>query len=260
MTSERSFEYYQREFKEKGRSPSDIAEEWQTYPNKIRRELRQCGFLTRSRSDAQKEALASGRRAHPTKGKPRSQAVRTRISETMSRRWEAVAPTERERRAELAKAQWEAMSDDEREVFQRKAGDAVRKASKEGSKLEKFLYDDLRSRGYEVDFHAMHLIPNTNLEADLYLPVERVVIEIDGPTHFFPIWGDESLKRHQNADKLKNDKLLEYGFIVIRVKHLTKCLTDKHKRHASSQIVDALMSIREKFPKEADRLIEVEVV
>ena len=54
---------------EEGRSTYQIAEHFDTYPNKIRRILTKKGVELKSRSQAQKNALKSGRATHPTSGK-----------------------------------------------------------------------------------------------------------------------------------------------------------------------------------------------
>jgi hypothetical protein len=72
--------YYQEEYVDKERSLYELAEEHKTYPNKIRREILDCGFKLRDKSAAQKAALKSGRHKHPTKGKKHTLEVRLKIS------------------------------------------------------------------------------------------------------------------------------------------------------------------------------------
>ena len=110
---------------------------------------------------------------------------------------------ERQRRSELSKKQWAEMPEYEKANLRKLAAEAVRKASKEGSKIEKFIYEGLTKLGYEVIFHKRGLIANDKLEVDLFLPTMNIAIEIDGPAHFLPIWGEESLNRHIRADAQK---------------------------------------------------------
>lgn len=76
--------YYQKEYVEKERSIHDLAREHKTYPNKIRREILECGYALRDKSAAQKAALKSGRHKHPTKGRKRPLEVRLKISATIT--------------------------------------------------------------------------------------------------------------------------------------------------------------------------------
>lgn len=236
-----------------------IAEKLGTYPNKVRRALKKWGVKLKDKRAAQKAALDSGRHTHPTKGKQRSEETRIKISESVHQHWQDMDDAEREKRSEMARQQWDSMTEEEREQLRKAAGDAVRKASKEGSKMEKHLKEVIEEAGYKVLFHQTSLIANHDLEIDLFIPILNTVIEIDGPAHFFPIWGMDSLKRHQKADAHKTGLLLGKGYAVIRVKHLTRSLTEKHKRDVANAVLDTLQEIDKKFPAEGKRLIELEV-
>jgi len=236
-----------------------IAEKYGTYPNKIRRLLIKRGIDLNDKSTAQKQALKAGRSIHPTEGKERSDEVKVQISESVYKYWQKLSQTEREERVEKAKDQWNNMTETERQNLRTQAALAVRKAAKEGSKMEKFLLDELRSRGYNIVFHKTGLIPNNNLEVDLFVPELKVAIEIDGPAHFFPIWGEKSLQKHVKADAHKSGILLSQGLVVVRIKHLTKSLSEKHKRDVLTQLLQLLKRIRESFPIKSKRYIELEV-
>lgn len=77
--------YYQAEYVDKERSIHDIAKEHRTYPNKIRREILECGYTLRDRSTAQKIALKTKRHKHPTKGTKRPLEVRLKIAESVTK-------------------------------------------------------------------------------------------------------------------------------------------------------------------------------
>lgn len=242
------------------KSTYELAEQLNTYPNKINRALRYLGIKPRSKSEAQKKALSSGRHEHPTKGKTRSKATKIKISESVHSYWQNMSDEDRQLRVERAQEQWDNMTKQQKENLQKAAANAVRQSAKDGSKMEKFLESDLKNKGYDVIFHKKGLVVNSNLEVDLFIPTLKVAIEIDGPAHFFPIWGHDSLNRHVKADAKKAGLLLNGGFVVIRVKHLTKTLTEKHKRDVSEAIVSELQKIDKKFPPKAKRYIELEVL
>ena len=86
------------------------------------------------------------------------------------------------------------MSVDQKEQMQRKRVDAIRKSAKEGSKLEKFFQEKLSQAGFNVRMHVV-TIPAENLEIDLYIPDLKTIIEVDGPSHFLPIWGEDKLQK-----------------------------------------------------------------
>jgi very-short-patch-repair endonuclease/DNA-binding CsgD family transcriptional regulator len=241
------------------KSTYEIAEELHTYPNKIRRALKSLGIQLKTKSEAQSVALKQGRHKHPTRGKKRSELDKVNISEGMSKYWVDMNDTERERRVDIAKKQWAAMTEEERENMKKSAIEAVRKAGKEGSKLEKFLKQSLTDEGYSVIFHRKGLIPNENLEVDLFLPKLSTAIEIDGPAHFLPIWGEKNLQRHIRSDAHKSGLLLRAGFVIIRVKHVTKNVSGKLKRDLLSLVTKKLSEIEKKFPPVGKRFVELEI-
>lgn len=244
----------------KGRSTYDIAEELKTYPNKIRRILITEGETIRGKSAAQKQALATGRHKHPTKGKERPLSTREKISEKMHGYWVNLDDDTRAERVQQAKTQWENLPAADKELMRKSAARAVREAAKNGSKTEQFLLLTLRSAGYKVEFHKENFISNERLQVDLFLTELNVAIEIDGPAHFFPIWGEESLERHIKADEQKTGLLLDAGFTLIRVKHLAKSISEKYKREVASKIVSILEDIKGKKLTKEQRLIEIEVI
>lgn len=242
-----------------------IAKKYNTYPNKIRRLLIKNGVTLSDKSEAQKKALESGRSKHPTEGVKRDEKVKVKISESVYKHWQGLSEQEYQNRVDKARDQWYNMTEIERKALRDAAAQAVREASKKGSKMENFLLDQLSKEGYNILFHKTGLIPNDNLEVDLFIPELKVAIEIDGPSHFFPIWGETEaekqiiLQKHVRADAHKSGLLLSKGFVLIRVKHLTKSLSEKNKRMVLEKVVNTLSKIREKFPPHGKRYIELEV-
>ena len=254
-----TFEYLDTEYNQKERSFADIAKELGTYPNKIRRAAIEMGIDPRDKSMAQSLALKHGRIKHPTEGSQRTEAVKNKIADGVSASWKQLTEEEYQGRVDQAKEQWKNMSKEEREALMKSAGDAVRKASVEGSKLENFVLNRLRKLDYVVQFHRKGLLMNERLEVDLFLPELKTVIEIDGPAHFLPIWGEENLARNLRSDAQKTGLLLTKGFAVIRVKHLAKHISNKHMRDISTKIEETIKQIKQQFPSKDKRLIQIEV-
>ena len=242
----------------KKRSTYEIAQSLSTYPNKIRRALKALGIDLRTKSEAQTVAISTGRHEHPTKGKKRTESEKVAISNGMSTFWDNMDDEERDRRSEISKTQWEQMSEQEKDNLRRAAAEAVRKASKEGSKIEKFVYEGLTKAGYEAIFHKRGLLVNDKLEVDIFLPVLKTAIEIDGPAHFLPIWGETNLQRHIRSDAQKAGLLINRGFAIIRVKNLIKNLSAKNMRDVLGAIIVELKKIEDQFPPISKRLIEIE--
>jgi very-short-patch-repair endonuclease len=197
---------------------ADIASSYGTYANKIRRDAKSFGIKIRNKSEAQKNALITGKHKHPTKGQSRPESTKEKIGEGVMRSWEELSDTELQDRKQKAKENWDKLSNDQKVNMQRSATNAVRVASKVGSKLEKFLLNKLIKDGHSVDFHKEQTLVNTKLQIDLFLPKYNIAIEVDGPSHFAPVWGEDSLARNKSYDQKKEGLIIGRGWYLIRIK------------------------------------------
>ena len=101
------------------------------------------------------------------------------------------------------------------------------------------------------------IIPKENLEVDLYIPELNTIIEIDGPSHFFPIWGQEKLEKQMNADLRKSGTLLSKGYAILRVKSCgEESLSEKTR--LTNIVLEKIKDIGYNFPVRSKRFIEVE--
>ena len=238
-------------------STYEIAKKLDTYPNKITRTLKKHGIPLRDKSQAQKLALAEGRCEHPTAGKERSLEERVKISSGLVTYWDSITKAERKRRSEQAKDRWSRMSAAQKDKMSQLATAAIRLAGKQGSKLEHFIGDKIEESGYRLEYHNTSLIPTEKLEIDIYIPELKTIIEVDGPSHFLPIWGEEKLQKQIKADLHKSGLLLSRGYAIIRVKSVGQEPLSKKERLAND-VVEQLNSIVKKFPPKSKRFIEVE--
>jgi len=252
-------EYKIVELYDSGKSTYEIAKAHNTYTNKIRRILIKNGVEIKSKSEAQKNALEKGIAKIPTQGTKRSKEERLKISKSLVKRWENMGEEEYNRCVANAKERWVNMSDVDKKRMASLATQAIQKAGREGSKLEKELKYELTKSGFVVEIHKKNLIPNENLEIDMYLPDIKTIIEIDGPSHFFPIWGEEKLQKQIKADENKTGLILNKGFAIIRVKNLSDSLSLSAKEKLKNQLVLLLNGISSKFPSKSKRYIEIEV-
>ena len=240
-------------------STYEIAENFSTYPNKIRRILTKNGIPLKSHSQAQKAALKKGRAKHPTIGRKRTKEERIKISSSVHTYWEKMSDEERAQRVEDARERWNSMSESKKAEICAAAVRGIQLASKEGSKLEKFLFNELQQNGYDVQFHKKGLIPTQKLEIDMYIPSLNTIIEVDGPSHFLPIWGEEKLAKQIIADEQKNGIVLSKGFVVLRIKNLSDFISLQAKERLITEVVSTLEKIKKRFPKRAERFIEIKL-
>jgi very-short-patch-repair endonuclease len=241
------------------KSTYEIAEHFETYPNKIRRVLIKNGVELKDKSEAQKNAIEHGKAIHPTKGKVRSQEEKIKISSGIKKYWSDMDDKTYKEKVEKSKKRWQLMSEQEKTLMLESAIKAIQVAGKEGSKLERFLYEEIVNGGYPVEFHKKYLIQNEYLEIDMYIPSLKTIIEVDGPSHFLPIWGEEKLRKQIKADVNKTGLILSKGYIIIRIKNLADsvCLADREKLRLD--ILDRLSIIEKSFPPKSERYIEIEI-
>lgn len=236
----------------KGKSTYQLAEEYGTYPNKIRRVLIKNGVEMRSRSDAQSNALEKGRHKHPTKGTERSEETRLKISGAMVEYFSGLSDSERQKIVDKQKKIWYNKPKAERDKFIQMGADAIRDSRNNGSKMEKMILQLLKDEGYHPVYHDNNIVPNRKLEVDISIPTKRIVIEIDGPSHFFPIWGEEKLQKQQKFDNDKNAILTKAGFEVIRI----QCLIDVIPLVKEKELVETLLKVlKQKHKKEIIKLV-----
>jgi very-short-patch-repair endonuclease len=232
----------QREYVENGRSTTALSKELGVYPNLIVRALHHHNITIRTKGEAQALALESGRRVHPTKGKPLSSETKSKIGDKVSQAYSNMTDEEKQKRAALTSEQWEKRSDKEKQGILSKANKNVRRTAKDGSKLEQYLSAGLKLAGFDVNFHSEYVVQNEKMHVDLtvHLKDAKVAIEVDGPTHYLPIFGEEQLAKARKADAEKNGLLLSSGFKVIRIKDVNKNLSEVKMRRTLSTLQEKL--------------------
>ena len=244
---------------EQNKSTYEIAEALKTYPNKIRRVLVKNGVPLKNKSEAQKNAINNGTATHPTSGKQRSKTEKLKISNGLKKYWDNISDELYEERVKQAQSRWYSMTEVEKQAMLSSAIKAIQLAGKEGSKLEKYLHEELSKAGYKVEIHKKDLIPNEGLEIDMYIPRLKTIIEIDGPSHFLPIWGEDKLQKQIKSDFHKTGLILNKGMIIIRIKNLSDSVCLASKEQLRLDILSQLSRIEKSFPTKSERYIEIEI-
>lgn len=232
-------------------SDVEISEIIGTYSNKIRRDRVRLGIKTRSPKENQKLVLAKGRAEHPTKGKHRNEEEKRKIGEKVSAKYATITQEEKDRRAEISRKQWEDKTEKEKGDIIKTMTTAVRVSSRTGSSLEKFLLKGLIRAGYRAEFHKEHSLKNEKLEVDLLLPELNIAIEVDGPSHIRPVWGEERFEKTQKADKQKTGLLVGGGMILIRVRYNGKKLSEVRRKEYLTELLKTVEECKSvKGPRE----------
>jgi very-short-patch-repair endonuclease len=246
-------------YTKEGKSSYQIAEELNTYSTRILRALDFLGIERRDYSQAQANSLKNGRTTHPTQGKKLEEEHKKKIGESKSRSWHNLPQSEKDKMSKLSKIAWDKKPESEKIEMRRMALEAVREASKQGSKTERHLNNGLTKAGYSVVFHKKNLVPGSKLEVDIFLPEVKTAIEIDGPGHFLPIWGEEKMQKQQAADIVKQGILIGHGYVVIRIRQIDKSISMTKMNSLLETILSELDKVKKKFPSKNKRLIEIEV-
>lgn len=224
----------------------------------VRRALKFHKFPVRGKADAQAKALASGRAKHPTEGTVRPDATKKKIGDAIRQNWKTLEPAELERLRVIAADRWNAIPEKRKAEILKKAAQGVRKTSTGGSKFEKEIYTALTAAGYRVSFHKEKIMEGTEMHLDLYLPEEGIGIEVDGPSHFYPIYGEEALVKRIEADNKKNGLLLTEGYILIRVCDFSRFHSSAAMREFNKKLVKLIEEIVSNPPTELkDRFFEI---
>ena len=95
--------FLQQKYETEKKSFGDIAKETGTYANKIRRDAIKLNVKIRDKSEAQKNALDSGKTQHPTKGKERPEQTKNKIGHSVLKSWEKLSESQLKDRKNKAK-------------------------------------------------------------------------------------------------------------------------------------------------------------
>jgi very-short-patch-repair endonuclease len=200
-------------------SAGKIAEKYKTYPNKILRTLRKAGINVKDRAEVQKEALETGQRAHPMKGKKHKKESKKKIGQKVMETYDGFSDDKKKEIEEIHRIRWNERTAESIIDMRTKGTQAIRKSSVEGSKLEKYLFENLQGRGFAVYMHQ-NITENQKLEVDLI--INKVAVEVQGPSHYDPIYGQDKLMKNKQADLEKLNLLLQYGYSVIYIRNTCK--------------------------------------
>lgn len=257
MADQFTKEDLERMYHKEMKSIPEIAENFSTYANKIRRAMLKYGIPIRSSSESQALALKSGRLAHPTAGTTRPDDVKFAIGSKQMENFKQMTDEEKTALSDRAKIAWDNKSEQEIREMREKASKGFQKAGREGSKIEKYLYKALQDAGYHVQYHMKHFLSKQALELDLYVPVARMAIECQGPSHYEAIFDEQTFQRVQIADKVKQGQILNAGLCMVLVPALNKSPT--YFKKVADALIEKIEAFKQNFPERENRYIILNV-
>lgn len=257
-------EWLTDQYAAQNKSSYAIAEELNVNQSRVYRAIKKLG-ITRDASEAQKVSLKENRRKHPTEGKKRTDAERLAISAGKENFLNNLSTEDREeylgKLSDASKSYWETVPAEERQAIMKENQKRVRQTARHGSKLERLVWNTLAQAGFvDANPHQKGLIPNNRLEVDIWVPSIRTAIEIDGPSHFKPIYGEDKLRKTQQQDREKSGLILGTGYTMIRIKCIKNKPSQIQLSRLCQELVDALNKIQEGgLTKSSDRFINLEI-
>ena len=241
---------------EENKSSCEIASLLSKNVRVVQRHIKSLG-LTRSHSESQKNAIKSGRTKPPMEGRTHKEESKLRIGQGNAEAWKNASDERKSKMSEQSKELWKSRSDSEQTLFDMKSRATIVKTARQGSKLERFLYEELKKDGYLIEIHKKHLFNKVKMHIDLLLPKNNVAIEIDGVSHYKPIYGADVLAKTQFADNEKNSILLKLGFNLLRIRvgkrNLSKTLAHDVLEWIKKQLVELQTQRGNLIIKETDR-------
>jgi len=186
----------------------------------LSRFMKKHGILSRDKAQAQKNYLRDHQ--HQMQGKKHTDASKQKISKGLGEFWEKLSDDDKEElKRKIGSAwrrKWQKMSEQDRKMMMESLSNKAKESQGAGSRFERYVAENLRKRGYLVEERSTNYTAGKQFEIDIALPKERVAIEIDGPTHFLPIHGEEHLKTQQERDARKDELLNSAGYNVLRIR------------------------------------------
>ncbi len=90
------------------------------------------------------------------------------------------------------------------------------------NQIESYLKHWLKDTGHEITSddrktHGLRFTNNRGMEADIFVPDLKLVIEYQGIHHYEPIHGEERLKRQQTNDQEKREAFQKEGYVLIEI-------------------------------------------
>lgn len=186
----------------------------------LSRFMKRNGIESRDKAQAQKNYLKD--HEHQMQGKKHSDSTKQKISKGLGEFWDKLSDEQRdELRKKIGGAwrrKWQQMTDTERRTMMESLSTRAKETQGQGSRLERFVAEELRQRGYVVEERSVGYTAGKQFETDIALPKERIAIEIDGPTHFLPIHGEDHLRQQQERDARKDELINGAGLNMLRIR------------------------------------------
>ncbi len=209
-----------RFYQDEGLSMRQVATKMNVPLATLSRFMKKHGIMSRDKAEAQKNYLKD--HEHQMQGKKHSDVTKQKISKGLGEFWDKLSDDDKEElKRKIGSAwrrKWQQMSDSDRRGMMESLSNRAKETQGQGSRLERYIAEELRKRGYTVEERSTNYTSGKQFEVDIALPKERIAMEVDGPTHFLPIHGEDHLKQQQERDARKDELINAAGLNVLRIR------------------------------------------
>lgn len=216
-----------RFYQDEGLSMRQLAAKLNVPLATLSRFMKKHGITSRDKAEAQKNYLKD--HEHQMQGKKHSDSTKQKISKGLGEFWDKLSEDDKEKlKKKIGSAwrrKWQQMSDTDRRAMMESLSNKAKEMQGHGSRLERFVAEELRKRGYTVEERSVNYTAGKQFEVDIALPKERIAIEIDGVTHFAAVHGEEHLKAQQERDARKDELIIGAGMNMLRVRDNNNALS-----------------------------------
>lgn len=215
----------------------------------LSRFMKKYGIISRDKAEAQKNYLKD--HTHQMSGKKHSDTTKQKISKGLGEFWDKLSEEDKEElKRKIGSAwrrKWQHMSDNDRRSMMESLSNKAKEMQGKGSRFERYVAEELRKRGYLVEERSTNYTAGKQFEIDIALPKERIMIEIDGPTHFLPIHGEDHLKEQQERDARKDELVNGANMNMLRIRDdngpLSQVRIDRIEQAIKEIIADGKSSV-----------------
>jgi very-short-patch-repair endonuclease len=196
----------------------------------------------RNKSEAQLNYLKKTG-THQREGTTHSDGTKDAISDKMREFYESEeGEAAKDKIREFRQQEWAEKTDAEKTAILEdlKSANRAKMQSGEGSNFENYLAEQLTEAGYAPDQRTKAWTPGNKFHVDIALPNEKIIIEVDGPTHWAPIYGEAELQKVKDKDARKDMVLHANGWDVLRVQDSSGSTT----RARFKRVLDVLRSMQ----------------
>lgn len=221
-----SREFLELHYHKLEKSIREIADEFNSYPMEVIRSMKREGVRARTKSEAQTLNVKKGN--HPTRGKSRRRLTKNKISESVAASWE-----DRRERTKVNPYIGK---------HAKKGGQALNKVSHNGSKLEHFLVEGLKERGFIVKQRypfQWKTKDGKGAIVHIYLPAYHLAVLISGRPSLLPIFGKETVAKYTLR---LNEVLAMLRKAKMKVIHL-KCLSKHMTQAKNARSLESLIEL-----------------